>query len=106
MPEQQCQEQLAQARAEIARWQADADRTAARLQEAQRQIEALHGVIARLGSDARAQGPQAVEEARCRAEEALRGQAQLQARLDAVLRSRSWRLTRPLRWVVRLMRRD
>ena len=86
---------------------------ASELAEARRQIVALNGVIARLGSDVRAHGPAEVaaanrraEEADRRAEEALRLKDEVQAKLDAVLQSRSWRLTRILRVAGRLLRGD
>lgn len=84
-------------KAERERLQREHELSAAELADTRRQIVALHGVIARLGSDARIRGGSSGPDAEHRL-------AELQAQYDAVLRSRSWRLTRGLRVAGRLLR--
>lgn len=85
------------AAAEVARLSAQAQAAAQQLADARRQIVALNGVIARIGSDARSRGAAPPSDADHRL-------AELQAQHEAVLQSRSWRLTRGLRVAARLMR--
>lgn len=91
------------AAAERIKLSAQAQAAAEQLADARRQIVALNGVIARFGSDARSRGDTSVSclDHRSNADRRL---AELQAQHDAVLQSRSWRLTRGLRVVARLMR--
>lgn len=84
-------------KAERERLQREHELATAELAETRRQIVALHGVIARLGSDARSRGALSAPDA----EHSL---TELQAQYEAILRSRSWRLTRGLRVAGRLLR--
>ncbi len=109
-----------ESRGELARGDLGPGSAWTELDEARREIAALQVLIARLGSDVRASGPAEIAEARRLAEEARReaeaarqqavemdrARAELQAKLERVLASRSWRLTRVLRVISRLIRGD
>lgn len=84
-------------KAQQGQWLREQERTAVELIDMRRQIVALNGVIARLGSDMRDREVAKVPDNDHRL-------AQLQAQYAAILQSRSWRLTRGMRVVARLLR--
>ena len=96
----------------------------ARLVDAKRQILGQGALITRLGGDVRVRGleeavrlkdelqasyemlVQSKEELRSSYNMLAQSKEELQVLYDTVLRSRSWRLTKPLRVLARLMRGD
>ena len=104
--------------------QEELESASARLVEAKRQILGQGALITRLGGDVRVRGleeavrlkddlqasyemlVQAKEELRVSYDMLAQSKEELQVMYDTVLHSKSWRLTRPLRILTRLMRGD
>ena len=90
--------------------QEELESASARLVEAKRQILGQGALITRLGGDVRVRGlEEAVrlkDDLQASYNMLVQSKEELQVLYDAVLRSRSWRLTKPLRALTRLIRGD
>ena len=90
--------------------QEELESASARLVEAKRQILGQGALITRLGGDVRVRGLEEAirlkDDLQASYEMLVQSKEKLQVLYDAVLRSRSWRLTKPLRVLARLIRGD
>lgn len=92
--------QMVTLRQEMARLEGLAERAAARSTELDERVDDLHGALARLAAEHEA----AIRAERGLTDAARQERGEVEARLDAVWKSTSWRVTAPLRALSRIVR--